>query len=74
MTQKEWVLAYMMNHGSITSMEAFDKVGITRLAAIIFDLRKQGYKITTDDIRTDTSRFGSTTYAKYILEKDLVEA
>lgn len=70
MTQREWTLDYMKRHGSITSMEAYDKAGITRLAAIIFDLRKQGYKIDTNDIKADTLRFGSTVYAQYVLQMD----
>lgn len=48
MTQNESVLDYMKRNGSITSMEAFDKLGITRLSARIFDLRKAGEVIVQD--------------------------
>ena len=57
---------YMAENGSITSKEAFEKFGITRLAACIFDLRKMGYNIETIMLETMT-RFGEPTkYAKYV--------
>lgn len=62
------LLAHMREHGSITSMEAFEKYGVTRLSACIFDLRKMGYDIETQRIET-TTRFGETTqYGRYILK------
>lgn len=45
MTQNEKVLQFLKDNGSITSMDAFNKLRITRLSARIFDLRKMGYKI-----------------------------
>lgn len=38
-TQKDMVLDYMTRFGSISSLEAFRDLGITRLAAVIFQLR-----------------------------------
>ena len=43
--QQERVLQYMNEHGSITSMEAFQYLGTTRLSAVIFCLKKKGVKI-----------------------------
>ena len=43
--QQERVLRYMNEHGSITSMEAFQYLGTTRLSAVIFCLKKKGVKI-----------------------------
>ena len=43
--QQERVLQYMNEHGSITSMEAFQYLGTTRLSAVIFTLRRKGYNI-----------------------------
>ena len=48
MTQSEQILNYMKEHGSITSMEAFSRLGITRLSARIYDLRKDGVKIVQE--------------------------
>ena len=65
-TQKAEVLNYLKEKGSITSMEAFNLFGATRLSAIIFSLRKQGICIATMDMTT-TNRYGQPTrYAKYV--------
>jgi len=47
MTQKEASLKYINNFGSISSIEAFSDLGITRLSAIVFNLRKEGYKVAS---------------------------
>ena len=44
-TQSEKVLEYMQVNGGITSMDAFRDLGITRLSARIWDLRKEGTEI-----------------------------
>lgn len=46
MTQEEKVLAYMEEHGAISSWEVFGALNITRLAAVIYRLRKV-YNIET---------------------------
>lgn len=67
-SQSEAVLAHLKEHGSITSLQAINLYGATRLSAIIFDLRHKGYKITTEKLDVKT-RFGHTSRpAKYILE------
>ena len=40
MTLTQRVLDYMNEYGSISSLEAFKDLGVTRLSAIIFNLRK----------------------------------
>lgn len=42
MTQCEKVLAYIERHGSITSWQAFEDLGITRLSGRIHDLTQRG--------------------------------
>lgn len=65
--QKVRVLQHLKSHGSLTSMEAFEKYGITRLAAVIFDLRELGHDIITYDMEGQ-NRYGEVTrYAKYVL-------
>ena len=67
--QKKAILEHLQNSGSITSMEAFEQYGATRLSAIIFDLRKLGYDIETKDIATK-NRYGNTcVYARYVMNK-----
>ena len=46
-SQEDKILMHLQKYGSITSMTAFRTYGITRLAAVIFKLRKRGYWITT---------------------------
>ena len=66
-TQEEQVLEYMQNHGGITNFEAFNNLGITRLSARIFNLRKQGHLIVTNN-KKHTDRNGSKGYhAEYVL-------
>lgn len=48
MTQNEKVLDYIRTQGSITAMEAFKNLGITRLSARIYDLRRSGVKIVQE--------------------------
>ena len=43
--QQQRVLDYMLQHGSITSMEAFRELGVTRLSAVICVLKRKGYNI-----------------------------
>lgn len=45
MSQRDCVLRLLKKGKSITSYQAFEMFGATRLSAIIFDLRCQGYKI-----------------------------
>jgi hypothetical protein len=46
MTQEMQVLKHIKRYGKITSMKAFEKYGITRLAARIYTLRTKGYGLT----------------------------
>lgn len=63
------ILAYLKEYGSITSMEAFERFHATRLAAVIFNLRKLGYNITTETCN-GRNEYGPYTYAEYILEDE----
>lgn len=49
-TQNERILAYMDKHGSITQMEAMNKIGVMRLASRISDLRRLGYPIESQTV------------------------
>jgi len=61
------ILNHLKAYGSITSMEAFEKYGITRLAARIKELRDDGYNIITH-MMDGQNRYGEATkYAKYVL-------
>ena len=68
MTQKEYVLKDLRRFKKgITSLKAFEKYGITRLSAVIFDLRDEGIDSKTDMIPVK-NRYGETRYvANYTL-------
>ena len=68
--QRNAVLNHLKSGYPITSKEAFEKYRVTRLSAIIHDLRNMGYPIHSIMVDGKT-RFGdSTKYAKYILGKE----
>lgn len=50
MSQNEKVLKHLQTHKSITSIEAINLYGITRLAARISDLRAMGHRIAKEEI------------------------
>lgn len=58
MNQRTAVLAHLQKFGTITSWEAIEKFGATRLSDIIYDLRKAGYKIE-NLWETHINRFGT---------------
>ena len=67
MTQQEALLRYIEDCGSITSFEAFQELGITRLASVVYNLKKKGYDFDTEDI-TVKNRYGQhVTFARYRL-------
>ncbi|MBQ0113382.1 MAG: hypothetical protein KBT03_09655 [Bacteroidales bacterium] len=43
--QAERVMEYMRYNGSITSLEAINELGITRLSAVIFNIKEAGWDI-----------------------------
>lgn len=69
-TQADRVLAYIQTFGSITTLQAFRDLGVTRLSARIFELRDRGIIIDSTSI-TSKNRYGENcTYAKYFLRKE----
>ena len=68
MTQCERVMEYMVRFGSISTMEAFTDLGITRLASRIHDLTRRGIPITKT-MEAGKNRFGETIhYMRYSKE------
>lgn len=70
MTQEDMVLNHLKQYKTITSLEAIQEYGITRLSAKIYSLRKMGYLIT-NDWTSGTNRWGKkVSWVKYTLEGD----
>ena len=66
-TQRERVLMYLKQFGSITPLQALKEFGIMRLAARIWELRKRGYNISKTT-GTAKNRFGEEVkFARYTL-------
>lgn len=57
MNQQETVIEYMTDFGSITPMEAFANLGVTRLSAKIYGLKREGY-IFDEKRETVVNRYG----------------
>lgn len=70
MTQKDVVLQHLREHDKLSSMQAFREYGITRLSAVVFELRKDGHAINAG-LETCTTRLGRRTqYTSYSLVKE----
>ncbi len=68
-SQKKMVLDYIREFGSITPIDAFRDLGITRLSAVVFNLREEGHDIDKS-IEMGKNRFGNRTrYARYSFGK-----
>lgn len=66
-TQKQRIINYIREFGSITSYEAYADLGITQLGARIDQLKKEGYEFRTE-WESSTNRFGERTdYKRYYL-------
>ena len=67
MNQCELVLQYMNDFGSITTKDAFNDLGVTRLASRINDLKNAGYEIEKR-FETSLNRYGQkVSYMRYSL-------
>lgn len=71
-TQKDRVLNYIRQFGSISSIEAYTDLGITQLGARIDDLQKEGYEFKKE-WQEGKNRFNEPiTYKKYSLVDDVI--
>lgn len=69
MNQHTAVLEWLKSKGSISSLEAFKELGVTRLSAIVFDLRAKGHDVETVMVE-GRDRFGhKTRFARYYLRE-----
>ena len=66
-SQKQRIINYIREFGSISSWEAYSDLGITQLGARIDQLKKEGYEFKTE-WESSTNRFGEKTeYKRYFL-------
>ena len=69
MNQREQVLAYINQFGSITPLDAIREFGITRLASRVYEIKKkEGVELKATP-EASVNRFGKTVrYARYSLQ------
>lgn len=68
MTQGERIINYIEHFGSITPMDAFIDLGITKLATRISELKRDGYEFT-QTWEKSKNRFGDISmYMRYKLK------
>lgn len=68
MTQNERILKYMADFGSISTLEAFTELGVTRLASRIHEISCRGFDISKRMERVQ-NRYGETVYiTRYSLQ------
>lgn len=60
-TQRQRVLDYIRQFGSITAMEAFKDLGVSQLSARLCELQNEGYSFNKEQ-ESATNRFGETVY------------
>jgi hypothetical protein len=68
LTQKDRILKYLRDFGSITPLDAMADLGCMRLASRISELKGEGYAIRKE-MEKGRNRYGQkTSYARYSLE------
>ena len=66
-TQKDLILQYLHDFGSITSWEAFTQLGITQVGARIFELKEQGYLFKKETVKKKNRWGKEILFDKYML-------
>jgi len=63
------VLAYLINHGSITTKQAADELGMTELRSRISEISRAGFPIKKE-WQNSKNKFGETvSFVRYSLEE-----
>jgi len=56
MNQKQRVLDYLRSGNTITSLDAFHELGITRISAVVYNLKRDGHHLIKENV-TVKNRF-----------------
>lgn len=71
-TQRERIIEYMREFGSITSWEAYGDLGITQFATRVKELKEQGYEFRTK-WESRKNRYGELVSFKRYFLNDVVD-
>ena len=66
MSQAQSILDHLNSHGSITSLEAINSFGCTRLAARVKDLEQAGYVIPRETVEVVNRNGKNCRVTKYL--------
>ncbi len=66
-THEGRLIDYLEKFGSITSLQAIQDLGNTRLSGTIYTLKRKGYDFKTESVSVPNRFGGKTTVAKYHL-------
>jgi hypothetical protein len=69
MTQKEQILDYLKRFETITPMQAFGDLGITKLATRISEMRRDGIEFKIETVKSKNRLGKPTHYARYSLKE-----
>ena len=69
-SQKLRVYEYMMRNGTISQMEAFNKLNIVNLPGRIYDLKRDGVKIDKFHVHYKKKEGGFTDYDRFFVADD----
>ena len=69
MTQREQILDYLQRFETITPMQAFSDLGITKLATRISEMRRDGMEFNIEMIKGKNRLGKHMRYAKYSLKR-----
>ena len=67
MSQAQQILMYLKQHKTITPMDAWDKLFITKLATRIGEMKKSGIAINTEIVHDVNKNGHPIRYARYSL-------
>ena len=65
MTQREAILKYISDFGSITPMQAYSDLGITKLATRISEMRRDGLKFKIETVKLKNRYGKAVSFCKY---------
>ncbi|MBO7732797.1 MAG: helix-turn-helix domain-containing protein [Methanobrevibacter sp.] len=72
-TQKDRVVAYINEFGSITTWQAYADLGITRLSARIWELKEKGYIFKKDRVKRMNRYNQPVSFDKYMIVGNINE-
>ena len=69
-TQRQLILQYIEDFGSITPMQAYSDLGITKLATRISEMRAEGMEFHIEKVQTKNRYGKAVSFAKYSFIKE----